>query len=310
VKIRRPKDYKPEYETNGIGQRLLMGGIISSNVEEGPNKIFIGGLPSYLTEEQVKELVAAFGHLKSFNLVKDSATGNSKGFAFFEYLDGEITDRACAGLNGMKLGEKTVLVQRANIGAKHQQPKGTGESVLCNPTSLHFLNLGMPIAAATALLNININDSGTPTCVVQLFNIVSPEDLSNDGDFEEILDDIREECKKYGSIVSIYIPRPPVRGRDEDGNPSPIVEPMWAVGRVFIEYKKVEEAFKAQQDLGGRRFAGHTVISGFFPEDRYIRKDFLPEREEEMVFVEAFKKRQQEKEFERELESDDDEEPQ
>jgi len=308
LKIRRPKDYKPEYEINGIGQRLLMGGIISTNVEEGPNKIFIGGLPSYLTEEQVKELVAAFGQLKSFNLVKDSATGNSKGFAFFEYLEGEITDRACAGLNGMKLGEKTVLVQRANIGAKHQQPKGTGESVLCNPTALHFLNLGMPIAAATALLNININDPGSPTTVVQLINIVSPEDLGEEGDYDEILDDIREECKKYGTIESIYIPRPPKRGRDDDGNPTPIVEPMWGVGRVFIEFKRPEEAFKAQQDLGGRRFAGHTVISGFYPEDRYIRKDFLPDREEEMVFVEAFKKRQQEKEFARELESDEEDE--
>jgi len=306
LKIRRPKDYKPEFE--GPGRILMLPNIISTNVEEGPNKIFIGGLPSYLTEEQVKELVAAFGQLKSFNLVKDSGTGNSKGFAFFEYVDGDVTDRACAGLNGMKLGEKTVLVQRANIGAKHQQPKGTGESVLNNATALHFLNLGMPIAAAAALLQIDINDPGPPTCIVQLINVVSPEDLSSDGDFEEILEDIRDECKKYGHIVSMYIPRPPKRGSDADGNPLPITEPMWGVGRVFIEYRKPEEAFKAQQDLGGRRFAGHTVISGFFPEDRYIRKDFLPEPEEENVFMEEFKKRQQQKEFERELESDDEEE--
>jgi len=177
--------------------------------------------------------------------------------------------------------------------------------VLHNPTSLHFLNLGMPIAAATALLGIDINDPGPATCVVQLINVVSPEDLNNDGDFEEILDDVREECKKYGTVVSTYIPRPPQRGRDEDGNPLPIKEPMWGVGRVFIEYRKAEEAFKAQQDLGGRRFAGHTVISGFFPMDRYIRKDFLPDPQEEVAFMEKFKKRQQEKEFERELESDE-----
>jgi len=29
-------------------------GIVSTNVPDSPNKIFIGGLPSYLNEEQVK----------------------------------------------------------------------------------------------------------------------------------------------------------------------------------------------------------------------------------------------------------------
>jgi len=110
LKVRRPKDYKAESEV--VAEQALpvpmmpssnVPGVISTNVQEGPNKIFIGGLPSYLNEEQVKELLASFGVLKSFNLVKDSVTGNSKGFAFFEYNDPNITDRACMGLNGMKL---------------------------------------------------------------------------------------------------------------------------------------------------------------------------------------------------------------
>jgi len=166
----------------------------------------------------------------------------------------------------------------------------------------------MPIAAAAHILNIDINDPGPPTTIVQLINIVSPEELTNDNDFEEILEDIREECRKYGNIVSMYIPRPPRRERDADGNFLPIREPWWGIGRVFIEYKKPEEAFKAQQDLGGRRFAGHTVVSGFFPEDRYFRKDFLPDEEEEYAFVEMFKRQQVEKEFLREAEEESDDE--
>lgn len=115
-----------------------------------------------MNEEQVKELLQSFGPLKSFNLVKDSVTGNSKGFAFFEYLgisvpyefhnrfsftDPNVTDRACNGLNGMKLGEKTILVQRANIGAKHPIINPNTVSILINPTAGNFLNLTMPIAA-------------------------------------------------------------------------------------------------------------------------------------------------------------------
>lgn len=42
---------------------------------------------------QVKELLTSFGPLKAFNLVKDSATGLSKGYAFCEYVDVTITDQ-------------------------------------------------------------------------------------------------------------------------------------------------------------------------------------------------------------------------
>ena len=41
----------------------------------------------------MKELLVSFGPLKSFNLVKDSATGLSKGFAFCEYVDNSVTDQ-------------------------------------------------------------------------------------------------------------------------------------------------------------------------------------------------------------------------
>lgn len=47
-------------------------------VPDTPNKIFIGGLPLYLTEDQVTELLKSFGELRAFNLVKDAATGQSK----------------------------------------------------------------------------------------------------------------------------------------------------------------------------------------------------------------------------------------
>jgi splicing factor U2AF subunit len=75
----------------------LVPGIISTNVPDGPNKIFMGGLPANLQEEQIKELATAFGPLKAFNLIKDGATGTSKGYAFFEYADPTNTDAACAG---------------------------------------------------------------------------------------------------------------------------------------------------------------------------------------------------------------------
>lgn len=43
--------------------------------------------------KQVKELLMSFGQLRAFNLVKDSSTGLSKGYAFAEYVDISMTDQ-------------------------------------------------------------------------------------------------------------------------------------------------------------------------------------------------------------------------
>lgn len=38
-------------------------------------------------------MLLSFGQLRAFNLVKDAATGLSKGYAFAEYVDSNITDQ-------------------------------------------------------------------------------------------------------------------------------------------------------------------------------------------------------------------------
>ena len=48
---------------------------------------------SHFVSIQVKELLVSFGPLSAFNLVKDSATGLTKGFAFCEYADVSVTDQ-------------------------------------------------------------------------------------------------------------------------------------------------------------------------------------------------------------------------
>jgi len=81
LKIRRPKDYQPLPGISSEVPAMLVPGVVSTNVLDSPNKIFIGGLPIYLNEDQVKELLVLFGELKAFNLVKEGAS--SKVFFFF-----------------------------------------------------------------------------------------------------------------------------------------------------------------------------------------------------------------------------------
>ncbi|TRZ01210.1 hypothetical protein DNTS_028711 [Danionella cerebrum] len=240
LKIRRPHDYQP-----------LPGmiGVVSTVVPDSAHKLFIGGLPNYLNDDQVKELLTSFGPLKAFNLVKDSATALSKGYAFCEYVDVNISDQAIAGLNGMQLGDKKLLVQRASVGSKNTTLMGISQT----PVTLQV----------PGLMNSSMSQmGGIPTEVLCLMNMVAPEELLDDEEYEEIVEDVRDECSKYGQVKSIEIPRP-VDGLDIPGT-----------GKIFVEFMSVYDSQKAMQGLTGRKFANRVVVTKYCDPDAYHRRDF------------------------------------
>merc|ERR1719431_1610254 len=142
LKVRRPRDYVPIPGAEGEGD-VTVPGVVSTVVKDTPHKIFIGGLPNYLTDDQVKELLSSFGQLKGFNLVCDVGTQLSKGYAFAEYVDPNITDQAIDGLNGMQLGDKKLLVQRASVGKRGDQMGGVGGGMQVEPVQLQVEGLHM-----------------------------------------------------------------------------------------------------------------------------------------------------------------------
>jgi len=256
LKIRRPHDYQP---TPGVDPVPPLGGAmfgdmsaaagVSTIVPDSPHKIFIGGLPNYLNEDQVKELLSSFGKLRAFNLVKDSATGLSKGYAFCEYADITITDHAIAGLNGMTLGDKKLIVQRASIGAKNTAVPGTLGAVAIQVPGL---NMGL----------MSMGGAGPPSEVLCLMNMVTPDELRDEEEYEDILEDIKEECGKYGIVRSLEIPRP-IEGVEVPG-----------CGKVFVEFNSPADCQKAQQALAGRRFSNRVVVTSYFDPDQYHRREF------------------------------------
>jgi splicing factor U2AF subunit len=81
--IKRPKDYIVPAVVDEVPYEP---GVVSSVVVDTPSKISVANIPSYLTEEQVTELLTSFGELKAFVLVKDQGTGESRVTRF--YLSG------------------------------------------------------------------------------------------------------------------------------------------------------------------------------------------------------------------------------
>jgi splicing factor U2AF subunit len=264
--------------------------IVSTNVADTPYKIFIGGLPTHLNEGEVKKILSTFGQLKSFNLVRDSLTGLSKGFAFCEYADPSITDAACASLNGMPLIDKTLVVQRASVNPKTKSGEYSNEPI--NPRAANMLNLSTP--AAQLLATAVKNATADPTRILVLMNIINLSDFPGDceeGEYQEFIDDITEECLRYGKVLNILVPKPTTKQKNHtvehfDGNDidldaltvddeisdeeeSQEEPPPPGFSKVFVEYEKVEYAKRAQTALSGRRYDGRMVITSFHPEDKW-----------------------------------------
>lgn len=211
-------------------------GIIKTQVPDGPNKIYIGGLPQTLTDDQVKELLQTYGPLRAFFMFKDFNTGLSRGYAFAEYRDPSVTQAAIRGLNGIKIGDRNIQVSLHDPSLSSQQQE---------PPNLVDLGLtAVPTQGETKCL-----------CLLQM---VTEEDLQDENEYKEILDDIREECGNYGAVRDIVIPKP--------GDP--------ACGKVFVAFNEIDGARKAKSALEGRQFMQRTVLVTFFAEENFDNRQF------------------------------------
>ena len=61
---------------------------------EEDRKMFVGGLPQDVSQEDLQEYFGSFGELESVKLKMDPMTGRSRGFAFLLYKDEESINNA------------------------------------------------------------------------------------------------------------------------------------------------------------------------------------------------------------------------
>ncbi|WPH02676.1 Hypothetical protein R9X50_00554200 [Acrodontium crateriforme] len=236
LQIKRPKDYIVPAVTDDSAND---SGVLSNTVPDTQNKLSITHIPVYLAEDQVQELLVSFGELKSFVLVKDTASDQSRGIAFCEYVDAaNLTDIAVEGLNGMELGDSHLKVQRASIGIQQ-----VGGEMSVN---------AMSMMAGTTNANA---EAGRVLC---LMNMITPEELMDPDEADEILEDVKEECAKYGALLDVKMPRPSGGSRQSNG-----------IGKIYLKYEQPESAQKALAALAGRKFADRTVVVTFFGEEYF-----------------------------------------
>jgi RNA recognition motif-containing protein len=89
-------------------------------------KIFVGGLPFDMDDQEFKEIFEDYGTVSSAKVIQDRETGKSRGFGFVEYLEKSSAENAIAKLNGGELEGRKLTVNlaadrkpRENNGGRH-----------------------------------------------------------------------------------------------------------------------------------------------------------------------------------------------
>lgn len=75
--------------------------------------IYVGNLSFKASEVEVRQAFEVFGQVASVAVIKDQATGRSRGFAFVEMPDNAEAQAAIAGLNGKELLGRQLTVNEA-----------------------------------------------------------------------------------------------------------------------------------------------------------------------------------------------------
>lgn len=77
------------------------------------SKLYVGGLPYAVDDQQLSDLFASHGQITSARVITDKFTGRSRGFGFVEMSSDEEAKNAIEALNGTQLEGRTLTVNEA-----------------------------------------------------------------------------------------------------------------------------------------------------------------------------------------------------
>jgi RNA recognition motif-containing protein len=88
--------------------------------------IYVGNLSFQTTEDELRDLFAAYGAVDQVNIITDRVTGRPRGFAFVEMSDQSAARAAIDALNGTEIGGRALTVNEARPKAERGGGGGGG----------------------------------------------------------------------------------------------------------------------------------------------------------------------------------------
>ncbi|PKY53408.1 splicing factor, CC1-like protein, partial [Rhizophagus irregularis] len=220
------------------------------------HRLYVGSVHFNLTEDDLRQVFEPFGPLEFVNLHKDPETGRSRGFAFIQYKNPEDAKQALEKMNGFELAGRTIkvgLVTDKSNGMNLNLDDGDVAGLALNAQSR--VELMQKLARDTDLIAPTatpiqsepprpVQPRVNPTRCVLLKNMFNPDEETESNWAEELEEDVKSECIKYGPVVHISVDRE-------------------SAGDIYMKFDSVSSAQAAVNGLNGRWFGGNQISAVF-----------------------------------------------
>lgn len=87
--------------------------------------IYVGNLPFTTTEDELRDLFAAYGEVESARIITDRDTGRPRGFGFVS-MNSDDAQTAIQAMNGKDVGGRSLRVNEAEDKPRGPRPARTG----------------------------------------------------------------------------------------------------------------------------------------------------------------------------------------
>ena len=224
-------------------------------------KLYIGNLPSGMTPPSlIKMLNITLQTLKPDDFSKEqpvigawvSPDGH---YAFVEFRTAEEATKGFI-LNGFKIMGVPLKIGRPKT--YQGLPQTIEESGPSNTVASILMK-------SKKNLQVKKYKVIMPTKVLCLNSIIKGLDIEEEEKYNEIKDDIKNECEKYGKVLDIFMPR-----KDVEDNETP------GMGNAYIMFDSIEQSKLARKFLSMKKFNNKLIYIQYIPEENFINKKFEP----------------------------------
>ena len=237
----------------------------SASAGEAGAVILVSPVPAETTEAQCLSALSTFGAVTDTNIVALPGATTVSIVCRFE------TAKAAyfASQNASSLSSSLGVMPRGGAGAE---------------SSVVTVQI-VPEAQAMVLLQKQGGKERvqmvSESSVIRLMNMVMEEDLADPESHKELVQEIEEECIKFGEIARLYVPKRVSANMSDDEQREA------GVGVVFIAYKSVASAKMALKATVGRKFGGKRIEGGFYSDEAFAKELYSERAQERRSAAEA-----------------------
>ena len=260
LKISRPSKYQGSATSSTTTWQSLTGqsepapAVLDADLEKMSRELFIGNTTPEMTESVLREFLG--NALNQVGLTVSpgnpiQACRVSGKFAFVELRSAQEATNAL-NLNNIPFMGVALRVGRPSKWTGPPDQHGNWEDILAKYMA------GQIVVAPGASAPAAPAAAAPASRVVVLEHMLTDQDLANPDEYQDILEDTREECKQFGSLQQVVIPRA--------GEPG--------ATKVFLEYASESDAAAAIQALQGRTFDGRQVEARYYDPAHFAAQNY------------------------------------